>query len=341
MKPLSIIIPIYNVEKYLRECLDSIQKQSYSNFQAIMINDGSSDRSRAIASEYAARDKRFLLINQSNKGLGEARNAGLNFIFSAENPQDTQYIGLVDSDDVIASDYYENLIYSLEYHNTQVAKTRNICVFKDNSYDSSILSYTRNKEKGIVRKVRNSNLTSKIDPWRSVFSVSLLKSVRFPPVRFAEDVGFGVCVNILAKRIALTKSARYFYRLREGSLTREMSHRPQEMFNVIKFIYDFLTRENLLYTYSIPTHILRVNENYLHKYPNYFNDLQNFVSSLKLDSKALKKNPSLKAILDSKNMQEYLKKTQSFKEWRHSNFRIHISKKQLIIKLFGKTILQK
>lgn len=341
MKPLSIIIPIYNVEKYLLECLDSIKRQSFSEFQAVLVNDGSSDLSAQIASDFCKKDSRFILLSQQNKGLGAARNAGLDFIFSRENPQDTRYIGLVDSDDVIASDYYENLIYCLESNNVLIAKTRNICVFKDESYDSNIFSYTRQKEKGITRKVRNSNLTSKIDPWRSVFSVDLLKNLRFPPVRFAEDVGFGVCANILARRVALTKAARYFYRLRTGSLTREMSHRPQEMFNVIKFIYDFLRRENLLATYSIPTHILRVDEAYLVRYPHYFDDLKAFVASLNLDSKALRKNPSLKAILDSKNMAEFLHKTQTFKEWRHTNFRIHISKKKLIIKLFGKVILQK
>ena len=76
MLALSIIVPIYNVEKYLKECLDSIQAQTYSNFQAILINDGSTDESPKIAQEYAQKDSRFILINQENKGVGAARNTG-------------------------------------------------------------------------------------------------------------------------------------------------------------------------------------------------------------------------------------------------------------------------
>ena len=174
-KPLSIIIPIYNVEQYIKECLDSIQAQTYTNLQAILINDGSMDGSEEIAREYVKSDSRFILINQDNKGLGEARNSGLNYIFSSQNTQQTEYIGLVDSDDVIAKDYYENLIFCLESHNALIAKSRDIFVFKDNAYDSQIFASMQHKEKGIVRKVTNNNLVSKIDPWRSVFKSSLLK----------------------------------------------------------------------------------------------------------------------------------------------------------------------
>lgn len=72
---ISIIVPIYNVEEYLRECLDSIQKQTYPNFECIMVNDGSTDNSKQIAEEYLV-DSRFKLINQSNQGLSGARNTG-------------------------------------------------------------------------------------------------------------------------------------------------------------------------------------------------------------------------------------------------------------------------
>lgn len=340
MLPLSIIIPIYNVEKYLPECLDSIKAQTYKNFQALLINDGSKDSSEKIAKEYAKKDSRFILINQENKGLGAARNAGLDYVFSAQNTQKTGYIGLVDSDDVIAKDYYENLIYCLETNNTQIAKSRDIFVFSDDNYHAEIFNFTNQREKGIVRRVESKNLTDKIDPWRSVFKVSILKDLRFPPVRFAEDVPFGVCANVLAERIALTKSARYFYRMRQGSLTKT-KHPPQEFFNAFAFIYNFFKANDLLHVYILPTHILRPSQSYeyLAKDSNYLGLLQDFIHSLNIESSVLDKNKILKAALQAKNIDEFLSKTQSFKEWRRNNFRISLNKKHKIIKIFGKTII--
>lgn len=339
-KPLAIIVPIYNVEKYLKECLESIKNQTYSNFQAILINDGSTDRSAEIAMQYTKLDSRFLLINQENKGLGEARNSGLDFVFSPKNTQETEYIGLVDSDDVIAKDYYENLIYCLESNNAMIAKSRDVYVFKDINYSPAIFDIMQSKEKGIVRKVNDKNLTSKIDPPRSLFKASLIKDLRFPSVRFAEDVPFGVCANVLAQRIALTKRARYFYRMREGSLTKR-HHPPQEFFKAFAFIYNFFLEHNLLLTYTLPTHIIRpsIDYDFFQDEEKYFVELQEFIQSLHIDSKVLDKNPVLKAALQTDNVKDFLKKTQTFKEWRRNNFRIHLSRKQKIIQLFGKKLL--
>ncbi len=339
MQPLSIIVPIYNVAQYLQECLDSIQAQTYSNFQAILINDGSTDESGAIAATYADKDSRFILIHQENKGLGAARNTGLDYIFSAQNTQDTMYIGLVDSDDVIAKDYYHNLIYCLEVNQTLIAKSRNICVFHDDSYSKAIFEATQAQEKGIVRHVTSKTLTDKIDPWRSVFKASLLKDLRFPAVRFAEDVPFGVCANVLAKNIALTKNARYFYRIRTGSLTKK-THPPQEFFNAFAFIYTFFKENGLLHTYILPTHILRPTQSYeyLATDSNYLALLQDFIRSLQIEPSVLAKNKVLYAALQATTLEEFLSKTQTFKEWRRKNFRISCNKKHKIITLFGKTL---
>ena len=74
---VGIVVPIYNVEQYLRECLDSVLNQSYQNFEVVLVNDGSTDQSLAIAKEYVTRDKRFVLIDKDNGGLSNARNTGI------------------------------------------------------------------------------------------------------------------------------------------------------------------------------------------------------------------------------------------------------------------------
>ena len=94
MPKISIIIPMYNVEKYLRRCLDSVQNQTFSDFQAICVNDGSPDNSGQIAEEYAARDNRFIVVHKENGGLSDARNAGMPYATG-------EYIMFLDSDDFI------------------------------------------------------------------------------------------------------------------------------------------------------------------------------------------------------------------------------------------------
>lgn len=94
MPAISIIIPVYNVEKYLRRCLDSVLGQTFTDWQAICVNDGSPDGSAAILSEYAARDARFVIVNKENGGLSDARNAGLPYATG-------EYIMYLDSDDFI------------------------------------------------------------------------------------------------------------------------------------------------------------------------------------------------------------------------------------------------
>ena len=100
MPKISIIIPMYNVEKYLRRCLDSVQNQTFSDFQAICVDDGSPDNSGQIAEEYAARDNRFIVVHKENGGLSDARNAGMTYATG-------EYIMYLDSDDFIHSQTME------------------------------------------------------------------------------------------------------------------------------------------------------------------------------------------------------------------------------------------
>ena len=100
---ISIIVPIYNVEEYLKDCLDSIQKQTYQNYDCIMINDGLTDSSREIAETYLV-DSRFRLINQDNQGLSVARNTGFRNL-----KEESSFVAFVDSDDDIDPLFLEKL----------------------------------------------------------------------------------------------------------------------------------------------------------------------------------------------------------------------------------------
>ena len=102
---ISVIVPIYNVENYLRMCLDSIQNQTYKNFECLLINDGSPDNSAEICREYAAKDSRFRYFEKENGGVSSARNLGI-------ERSEGVYITFVDSDDWVEPDYLE-VLYSI------------------------------------------------------------------------------------------------------------------------------------------------------------------------------------------------------------------------------------
>ena len=113
MPAISIIIPVYNVEKYLRRCLDSVLNQTFTDWQAVCVNDGSPDGSDKILAEYAARDKRFVIVNKENGGLSDARNAGL--------PHATgEYIMYLDSDDFIHPQTMEIAHYMAKRDNSDI-----------------------------------------------------------------------------------------------------------------------------------------------------------------------------------------------------------------------------
>lgn len=99
---ISVIVPVYNVEKYLSRCVDSIIGQTYSNLEIILVNDGSTDLSGAICDEYKKKDKRIVVIHQKNGGLSQARNSGMEIMSG-------KYVAFVDSDDYISEDYIEYL----------------------------------------------------------------------------------------------------------------------------------------------------------------------------------------------------------------------------------------
>ena len=102
MAIISIIVPVYNAEKYLSRCIDSILRQTFADFELILVNDGSSDKSKEICEKYLESDPRIKLINQENSGVSAARNTGL-------DNASGEYIGFVDSDDFIEKNMYEEL----------------------------------------------------------------------------------------------------------------------------------------------------------------------------------------------------------------------------------------
>ena len=224
---ISIVVPIYNVENYLRQCLDSIQNQTYKKFDCIMVNDGSTDSSQQIAEEYLT-DSRFKLINQSNKGLSGARNTGINHI-----REESIFVAFVDSDDYIYPDFLETLIEHIEddvdiiegmieYFHDEI-KVDRVC----HNFEKKIL-ITKDDKLG---ELALNELRVSVFP--KLFRKSLLTEDFFPEGWIFEDLAvIPELVSHSGKWIKLPKVI-YAYRIRPNSITtKEFSEEKLDVFKI-------------------------------------------------------------------------------------------------------------
>ena len=236
---ISIIVPIYNVENYLRMCLDSIQNQTYQNFECILVNDGSTDSSQQIAEEYLV-DSRFKLINQSNKGLSGARNTGISHI-----REESTFISFVDSDDYIYPDFLETLIEHIEddvdiiegmieYFNDET-KVDNVF----HNFEKQILTTKDDK----LGKLALNELRVSVFP--KLFRKSLLTEDFFPEGWIFEDLAVvPELVSHSRKWIKLPKVI-YGYRIRPNSITtKEFSEEKLDVFKIFEKYDLFFENEN-------------------------------------------------------------------------------------------------
>lgn len=193
-KCVSVIVPIYKVEPYLRRAIDSIIKQSYSNLEIILVDDGSPDKCGEICDEYGLLDDRIKVIHKENGGLSDARNAGLDIAAG-------EYIAFVDSDDYIAGDYVETLLAALNEHDADVA----MCAYAVTSsleYDGSIFEAGHDDDKKrdgaievcsreeLLKNLYDANhcdATYFIVAWNKLYKASLWEGIRFPKGKIHED----------------------------------------------------------------------------------------------------------------------------------------------------------
>lgn len=128
-KKISVIVPVYNVGEYLRQCVDSILSQTYSNLEIIAVNDGSTDGSGAILDEYREKDIRLIAIHQENQGVSAARNKGLDVATG-------DYIAFVDADDYIHPEMYEKLVKALEDNQADISFCTRKRVYQNGTTES-------------------------------------------------------------------------------------------------------------------------------------------------------------------------------------------------------------
>lgn len=205
---ISVIVPVYNVSKYLRDCLTSIENQSYKDIEVIMVNDGSTDGSEKISREFAVKDKRFKLINQKNSGVCEARNRGI-------QESGGEYISFVDSDDTIEEDFLESLLEALVENNADMTQCdRRVNGVKQHP-DWNTRIFKKNE---IFFEYLNDAFFNSICP--KMYKRDLIRNIPFPLERpIMEDASWTAHVLEQCNVVARIAEAKYDYRMVPSSLT--------------------------------------------------------------------------------------------------------------------------
>lgn len=202
---ISVVVPIYNVEKQLPRCLDSLLCQTYGDFELVLVDDGSPDGCGKICDEYAARDSRIRVIHRENGGLSAARNSGID---AAQG----EYLAFVDSDDYVAADYLEFMLDLMLDNNADIAACGAAAVYPggktDVSNTDSVLRVMDSRQ-ALERMCYNDGFY--VTAWDKLYRRSLFDTVRFPEGKVFEDTGTTYKLVHKSKVIAACCEPKYYY----------------------------------------------------------------------------------------------------------------------------------
>lgn len=214
IKKISIIVPVYNVEKYLDQCITSIINQSMKELEIILVNDGSTDNSLQICNKYKALDERIMVLDKKNGGLSDARNYGLKYA-------NAEFIGFVDSDDYIDSKFYERLYEGLQNDGVYVAVS---CIKRINDFED-ILYTSQHQAEGIITnyEAMKSMLTAKgisNSVCNKLFCIKLFDEKPFPVGKLYEDEFVTYKIVDKSPKVFISNSTSYYYRANKNGITR-------------------------------------------------------------------------------------------------------------------------
>ena len=211
---ISVIVPIYRVEKYLPACIDSILNQTFTDFELILVDDGSPDRCPEICDETAKRDARVRVIHQANAGLSAARNAGIEIAHG-------EWLGFVDSDDYIAPQFYEKLYQTAQRTDADcvMCSVQNVDE-SGKSIDSALMRVADEVKTGqeVLRKIGRDDVTPYLTAWNKLYRRKLFNTLRYPAGRQNEDVFVFAELFCQVQRAVCVAEPLYFYRKRIGSI---------------------------------------------------------------------------------------------------------------------------
>lgn len=213
-KKISVIVPIYNVEKYLPACIDSILQQTYKDMEIILVDDGSPDNCPQICDEYGKKDERIRVVHQKNKGLSGARNTGIDIAQG-------EYLIFVDSDDTVEPTMVEDLYTYAEEHNCAIVACGRNYVFEDGQI---VCKITENKNRiyDFADAMQEMNTFTLFDmsAWAKIYKKDIFKDIRFPEGKLSEDYYIMYKLFDMAQSVGYVAKPLYNYLQRQSSISR-------------------------------------------------------------------------------------------------------------------------
>lgn len=219
MQLVSVIVPIYNAERYLKSCIDSILSNTYQNLQIILVDDGSTDSSAAICDRYAANDNRIIVIHQYNSGIVAARNTGLTTASGS-------YISFVDADDQIAPEFYKKMVAAMESEEADIATCEYRHKLEDIISGAEICSnntvfHTFEEQLSVLTCAPSIRSTTWSGPyiWNKLYRAERIREQFKKECLMCEDLQFNYDYIKSSKKMVLVGEGLYFYRLHDESVT--------------------------------------------------------------------------------------------------------------------------
>lgn len=220
---VTVIVPIYNVEKYLKRCVDSILLQTYKDLEIILVNDGSSDNSLHLCKQFCEQDERIVLIDKRNGGLSDARNAGL-------QQATGDYVCFIDSDDFILPTMIEKMMHKI------IIDQADICVCDmEYLYDDGVKSFASGGEleatsiKEMPQLIRINNSAC-----NKLFKTNMFNDIQFPVGKYYEDLATVPILLYKANRVTKVDEPFYVYYQRTGSIAHTASKKIFEIYDAIE-----------------------------------------------------------------------------------------------------------
>lgn len=306
MKPcLSIIVPVYNGEKFIEKCIDSIINQTLKEIEILIVNDGSKDNTLSIIEGIAKKDSRVKILNQKNFGVSAARNNGISKVRG-------KYIAFVDADDYIDKTMYEKMYKKAEKFNSDIV----ICNVNDVLNNNKKVSLNLNEGIIDIRKLTESEFLSNeyfklgTAVWHKIFKSNLIKENKIKFINYSEvaseDTLFNYEAMLKAKRLYCIDEALYDYRINEVSLTKSKSAKEnmvKRCMNTVSIMSDFLSKNRIKDENFIDyiTYWQFINA------LSYVNELsiKSLVNSIKEYSKISTFNKSIRKIALSSKLDKY------------------------------------
>ena len=355
MAKISVVVPVYNVEKYLKECIDSIINQTLEDIEIICVNDGSTDSSLEILNDYAKKDSRIIVINKSNSGYGHTMNMGLNAATG-------EYVGIIESDDFADKNMFEDLYKLAKEYDADIVKgdwynywSKNKFARKNNRISSAkALKLTNSKQDKSLLRINPS-------VWSAIYKKEFLNkyNIRFleTPGASYQDLAFSFKIFALAERVILTDKAYLYYR--QDNMNSSVKSKTKvycvcdEYEEIDRFLeqypdlkFEFKVQEEINRYNGYVSSVLRIDDSVKPEFVKVFSDhfKEEYNTGL-LGNEFFKKINKKEFMILINNPEKYIKvlksieKRRKFNQFRKNILSIHFRNGKLNLTLFGKEVI--